>query len=72
VLLLTPDTGPPGHFFNQTQSPWDKHKTTVIVKPKNTSNDKQECIKYVNRLTSNTATLELSGVDAMELRPDTD
>lgn len=23
VLLLTPDTTPAGHFFNQTQSPWD-------------------------------------------------
>lgn len=35
MSLLTPDTAPAGHFFNQTQSPWDAHKTTQFCETKN-------------------------------------
>lgn len=31
VLLLTLDTPPKGHFFNQTQSPWDVNQTAQLL-----------------------------------------
>lgn len=69
VLLLTLDTTPLGPFFNQTQSPWCVNKTTQCYRKKKHPEDEVVIrnllrISRESRLTSNTATLERSGVEA--------
>ena len=68
VLLLTPYTDPLGDFFSQTQSPWEVNKKACGLRAANDIQKGDKVIEYAKsdqtRLTSNTAMLELSGVEA--------